>query len=431
MPPRHRAVGRQGEAFESEAVFGEAGHGGIAIPNVVAICKLRWKLIASTAAGGLLLAVAYILLATPLFTSTASILIDTRMNQTLQKQNIIDDSPVDTSGVDSQVNVIASDSIAQAVIHKLNLTSDPEFIGPPSALGAMIMFQVRTWISQIATRLGRSNDPVVDPATLLEQQALDVFSKRLTVKREELSFLIDISFASESPTKAARIVNAVVDAYRTADLDAKILSTKSANQWLQQRLLDLKTQATDADNKLQLYKATNNIVETGRGLLDQQALSDLNTQIVAARTAVAEAKARLDRIKQINGNDVPDATVADALNNQVITRLRAQYLDLSSRHAELGRTVGLKHIATLKVLDQMNQLKLSILSEEQRISDAYTSDYVIANARLASLSASMQQLVGQSEMTNQAQVKARELESSADASRNIYNSFLQKFQETE
>ena len=402
----------------------------IAMPNVLAICKRRWRLIGVCCGVWLVVAGGYILLATPLFTSTASILIDTRMNQTLQSQNIVTDTPVDTSGVDSQANVLSSDSIAVDVINRFDLTHDPEFVGPPAALGAAILYQVAQWASALSAEVGLKT-PDADPGTLLLREAITTFDKRLEVKREQLSYVIDVSYQSESATKAAQIVNAVLDAYMAADLSAKIRSTTSANQWLQDRLLELKSKATDADHALQDYKAANNILETGRGLLDQQTLSDLGTQMITARAATAEAKARLDRLKDIIGRGIPDATVTDALNNNVITRLRAQYLDTAARKNDLVRTIGETHIAVQKLQHQMDDLAKSILGEEQRIADAYASDYEIALARQQSLSASMAQGVDQSTATNQAQVKARDLESSADAYRNIYNSFLQKFQETQ
>jgi polysaccharide biosynthesis transport protein len=76
-------------------------------------------------------------------------------------------------------------------------------------------------------------------------------------------------------------------------------------------------------------------------------------------------------------------------------------------------------------------LRKSIRTEEQRIADAYArSDYEIAKARERSLADSMFQLVREAGTSSQAQVTMRDLESSADTYRNLYNSFLQKFQET-
>lgn len=416
---------------EDDNPFGGAAGPAIAIPNVLAIAQRNWRLIALCGLGFLALAVAYVLLATPLYTSTASLLIDTRMNQTLQKQNIIEDTPVDTSMVDSQVNVLQSDSVGSEVVRKLNLTQDPEFVGPPSGGSALLIYNTVGFIKGTLAKLGLKSTPVVDASALLERTALDSFEQHLVVKREELSFVIDVSFTSNSPEKAAKIANAVTYAYMAADLAAKVQSTHSANLWLQNRLIELKAQATDADHQLQRYKAANNIVETGRGLLDQQSLTDLNSQMITAKAATAEAKARLDRMQEVNTDGIPDATVTDALNSPIITRLRAQYLDTLAKRSDLIRTLGPNHIAVRKLQDQMDNLKKSILGEERRIADAYQSDYRIAQARQDSLTTSMSQMVGQSEATNQAQVKARDLESSADTYRNIYNSFLQKFQETE
>jgi polysaccharide biosynthesis transport protein len=75
--------------------------------------------------------------------------------------------------------------------------------------------------------------------------------------------------------------------------EAKLKSTKTVSQWLQDRLLELKVQAIDADRALQNYKIANNLIGTGKRLLSSQQLSDLSTQLTNARIAVAEAKARL------------------------------------------------------------------------------------------------------------------------------------------
>jgi polysaccharide biosynthesis transport protein len=400
------------------------------IPELVRALRRRWQFLVLGCVSGLLLAICYIVLATPLYTSTARILIDTTMNQNLQTQKLVEDKPLDTSLIDSQVQILSSESVVIPVIKSLNLAQDREFVGPPDALGARILWQLGKLIDGAKQLLGLKDSSTVDADTVLERTAVEAFLKRLTAKREDLSYVIDVAFASEDPNKAAKIASAVADTYIAVNLEAKSKSTKLASQWLQERLRALKVQATDADRELQKYKTANNIVDTGRGLLSHEQLSDLNTQLINARTATAEAKARLDRIREIINDGVPDATVTDALNNTVIARLRAQYLDLAARAADLASRVGNQHSTVVKIHQQMDELRKSIRNEEQRIADAYASDYEIAKAREVSLANSVSQLVGEAGTTNQAQVVMRDLESSADSYRNLYNSFLQKFQET-
>lgn len=424
------AKSRDDPFMQLENPFGSSEAPPLRLPDVLGIMHRRWRWLIIGCIFGLTLSLSYILLATPLYTSTASILIDTRMNQNLQTQKIVEDTPVDTSLVDSQVQVLSSESIILPVIKSMNLTHDSEFVGPPDALGQQILWWLKGLITTLKQSLGLKDDTVVDANALLERTAVETFLKLLSPKREELTYVIDIAFKSEDPIKAARIANAVADTYVAASLEAKYTSTKIASDWLKDRLIELKVQTTDADRTLQNYKTANNIVETGRGLLDQQQISDLTSQLISARTATAEAKARLDRIQQISADGIPDATVTDALNNSVITRLRAQYLDAAARAADLTSRVGKAHQAVAMVTDQMDELRKSIRNEERRIADAYSSDYEIAKAREKSLTDSMSELVGEAGTSSQAQVTMRDLESSADTYRNLYNSFLQKFQET-
>jgi polysaccharide biosynthesis transport protein len=417
-------------SLQSESPFASSEGPATGIPDILETLRRRWRFLIVGCLIGLTLALAYIALATRLYTSTASILSDTRMNQNLQTQKIVETTPIDSSIVNSQVKIFSSESIILPVIKSMNLAHDSEFVGPPHALGAQILWQITKLINRVTQSLGLKDDRTIDAEAFLERTAVETFLNRLTTRREETSYVIDVNFASEDPNKAARIANAVADAYIAADLAARTQSTKMASQWLQDRLIELKVQATDADRVLQNYKSTNNIVDTGRGLLNQQQLSDLNTQLISARTEIAEAKARLGRIRQIGSDGIPDATVTDALNNSVITRLRAQYLDLAARAADLASRLGQGHITVVRLHEQMDELRKSIRNEEQRIADAYASDYEIAKAREKSLTDSMYQLVGEAGASSQAQVMMRDLESSADTYRNLYNHFLQKFEET-
>ena len=52
---------------------------------------------------------------------------------------------------------------------------------------------------------GLNDKSTVDTDTLLERAAAETFLKRLTPKREDVTYVIHIGFASEDPNKAARI----------------------------------------------------------------------------------------------------------------------------------------------------------------------------------------------------------------------------------
>jgi succinoglycan biosynthesis transport protein ExoP len=386
------------------------------VPTVLAMLRRQWPTAAAITGLCVLLAIGYLLGATPKYTATSRIMIDTRKNQLLQNQQVLGDQTIDSGVIDSQVEILKSESIALAVIRDQKLTEDPEFAGGPG-----IVEQLSALIS------GSTPEPSEEERTA---GALKRFMNATTAKRIGLTYVIQIDFTSISAEKSARIAGGIVDAYMVGELEAKYQATKRASKWLQERIAELREQASNQEKAVQSFKAKNNIVDTGRGLMSEQQLSDVGTQLVTARAATAEAKARQDRITEIlNSNDIPDATVSDALRNDVITRLRAQYLDLSARESDWAARFGVNHSATVNLRNQMREIRRSILSEISRIADAYKSDYQIALAREQSLQRSLDNMISENGASGEARVKLRDLESSAQTSRNLYDNFLQKFME--
>ena len=91
----------------------------------------------------------------------------------------------------------------------------------------------------------------------------------------------------------------MADGFIADQLDAKYQAIRKATAWLQDRLNELRGQASAAERAVVDYKTKNNIVDTGGHLMNEQQLAELNTTLVKARADVAEAQARLNRISQI------------------------------------------------------------------------------------------------------------------------------------
>jgi polysaccharide biosynthesis transport protein len=199
---------------------------------------------------------------------------------------------------------------------------------------------------------------------------------------------------------------------------------------LQERISELRTQATAAERAALDFKGKNNIVDTGGGrLIGDQELAEVNSQLILARAATAEAKARLDRINAVMQQDVADASVADALKSEVIIKLRGEFLGFAQREAIWAKMYGENHLAAINLRTQMQELRHSIKDEMGKIAESYKSEYEIALTRQNSLEASLANVVSQSQTTGQAQIQLRELESNAETSRALYDNFLQRYME--
>jgi succinoglycan biosynthesis transport protein ExoP len=360
----------------------------------------------------------YLITATPKFTATSRMVIDTRKVQLFQQQSSFGDIAIDPATTETQVEILKSENISLAVIKELHLTDDSEFVGS----GGGFVGSIFRFFSNIFS----SSDDVQSEFDLT-RRALQHLERERDVRRVGLTYVMDINFTSVSPDKAARIANAIADAYIVDQLEAKYQATKRASIWLQDRIKELRTQATAAQMAVVAFKEKNNIVDTGGRLMTDQQLAEVNSQLIMARAATAEAKARFERINDVMKQEIPDASVADALKNETIIKLRGQYVDIAARASEWAGRYGPNHLAVIRLRSQMKEIGRNITDELSRIQQAYKSDYDIAQTREQSIKSSLASVISESQLSSQAQVQSRELESNAQTYQAMYDNFLQAY----
>ena len=214
----------------------------------------------------------------PIYTARTEIIIDPKMPQLLREQTSGVSLSLDNSQVESQIAVLRSEKIAEAVVSNLKLMDDREF--QPSK-GGLFRFLMRF--------IGWPY-PVNSGATDLERKraAIGVFEEGLDVSRVGLSYAIEILYSSNDPDKAARIANAVTDAYVRDQLDSKSQTSRQGSEWLEQRIDQLRQQMNAAAEQVQRYKATHDYRIARRALPDGAA-----AQVSSPATAGAESSSPL------------------------------------------------------------------------------------------------------------------------------------------
>jgi succinoglycan biosynthesis transport protein ExoP len=75
----------------------------------------------------------------------------------------------------------------------------------------------------------------------VQQQSFPITEARLVG-----SYVMEINFQSVNPEKAAKIANAIAEAYIDDELNSKYEETRRASIWLQDRLKELRSQAASS-----------------------------------------------------------------------------------------------------------------------------------------------------------------------------------------
>src|SRR5262249_4019399 len=208
-----------------------------------------------------------------------------------------------------------------------------------------------------------------EPKTEAERfsAATAALSGGLEVKRVGQSYMMRIDFGSQNSEQAAKIANAMIDAYIFDQLNAKYQANRRAGDWLQERLQTLREQAAAAERSVIEFKAKNNIVTAAGTLMNDKRLAEMSSQLATARANTTDLQIRLERIetvRQAYQQDKPgpatDETVSEAMSNSIISKLRDRYLDLVNREADWSARYGKNHTAVVNLRNQTRDMRRSI-----------------------------------------------------------------------
>jgi succinoglycan biosynthesis transport protein ExoP len=387
----------------------------------------QWRLIALMTALAIIVGVAYLAVTPARFTAQADMVIDTKRVTWTQSELATENRNVEDAAVDSEIETTKSERVALLVIHRLHLEDDPEFAGAGRGLKRRILALLHL---VPAVDVEPSNEQV-------QRRVLASVKDNLRVTRLGRSYIEQIAFTSLDPDKAAKIANAFADAYIEDQLQAKFEATRRASAWLEQRIGELRQQASDAYKEVQDFKSNNGIIIGVDGKLASEVeLDQLGIALAKARADTSQARAKLDRISRVleqrpdsnkESFDIPDPIVTDALNNPVITKLRQQFLDDQSRESEWSARYGADHQAARNLRAEMAALQRAIWDEISRIAESYKSELQITKSQEDSIDKRMIDVFQKSATTRQSQVRLRELETAANTYRNIYETFLSRF----
>jgi succinoglycan biosynthesis transport protein ExoP len=400
--------------------------GGLSLLQIRDFVTRQWRLVALVTALAVIVGIAYLALTPRKYTAQADMIIDTKRVSFSQSELATENRIVEDASVESEIETTKSEKVAGVVAKRLQLATDPEFVGSGESLKQRIFSLI--W----------STAPAAEPSSEeILRGVTGQLRANLRVTRLGRSYIEQIAYTSLDPNKAARIANAFADAYIEDQLEAKFEATRRASIWLEQRIGELRKQASDAFKEVQDFKSQHGIIIGVDGKLASDVeLDQLGMALAKARAETSQAKAKLDRIQHVlalrpdpskESLNIPDPIVTDALSNPVITKLRQQFLDNQNKESEWSARYGTDHQAARNLRAEMAALQRAIWDEISRIAESYKSEVQIAKAQEDSIERRMNEVFQQSGSLRQSQVRLRELETASNTYRSIYETFLSRF----
>lgn len=392
--------------------------------------RQRYVLCGGVALGLLLAAAGYVTRPWS-YTSQAVLILDSRRIQGLPAQSVVTPLPQDSPVLRTELDLINSRTMAGKVIDTLE------------SRGIAIHTKERgtTWLSKLreahlfgssgaaAAVAGKSGQK--ESAVPSRRTKIDHLLSNLSVTNDGRSYSIYIAYESRDPVYAAEVANAFAQSYLHYQTDVQRDATRKVTDWLGSKLANLKKQLQAAERAEEDFRQKNGLGNfTGPGpSLQEQRVTALNTDLVAADSALAAAQARLDTARAlVKKENVP--ALAEVLGSTTIQALRTRQADIERQLGDLkasGATMN-NQIPSLEAQDA--DLRKQISSEIGRIVQSLQTEAEVAQLKRDRVKAELDEQQKRLAKLNEASIGLSQLEREVTADRTVYETYLTRYKQT-
>lgn len=339
-------------------------------------------------------ALAFLMLRTPVYSATALIILNLRQERVLGNEDVMGQLPRDSAAIESEIEFLRSPALMSELAQALGLTTG----GDPDAPGA-------------------------------DNAAAGNLGGAISVRRRGMTYVIEITAHSTSPERAQLIANTYADVYIAHQVDARIDTAQRANSWLSRRLAELREDVQAKESAAETFRVQSGLMSAQGSTLQEQQITNVQTQVLQAQADLAEREARYRQLQELRASGAPLESIGNAMNSDVIRSLRDRESEITRRQADLESRYHDTHPAVQAVRVEREDISAQIQREINRISVNLGNEVSVARARLETLQNSLRSAAGEMSDNSSASVRLRELEREAAASRAVYESYLQRYQE--
>ena len=420
--PNASVVGVSGSTLAGEAL--RASHqqpgtktGFLGIADSLRIIRRRRWLIMLVVAAGMLLTLFFLTRTTPVYSSTATVLVPSQNPAALTPAGapmMLAPTASEETAIQSRVELLQSRSLARQTADSLKLINDPEFA--PSANGPNLVGRLFAYLQPSVTTVLTPSERVTVDARAREEAVTDNLVGHLNIARNGRSNVISITATSSEPMKAARIANRVVSLYIRNQFDA-------ANRTRMQQISGLQNSASAARGFLQKADSAAASFRQEHGLLSSRPEDNGNIQTMQLANLLAAAQAdTASETLKASPEQLPDGAIL--ATSPLLIDLRSQEATLVRRLAELTSFYGPGYSDVGKATAELTALRARIAQETARLSADLQAQAAASQARSSVISSQIAGLRARSLSQGEAAVPLRTLERNADAVNTVYTLLL-------
>ena len=328
-----------------------------------------------------------------IYSATALLMVDPRMDKSAQTPGIVANSSPDANTLDSLVLIAKSDAFLGAIVDSVGLIRDDYFL------------------EKGATE------------AIMRAAVIEKLRNRLTVARRGATYLIEATATTPSPEVSARIANAAAQKIIDDQGDIRSGTSEKTTQNIESRLSELRDRVAREEKAAADLKAALNVTDAGQGsTLLERRVFELNQQLVLANARKGEAKARLEQLRKAGASS--GNNLSPSVQSPVLNALRADYARLTRQSADQATVLGDRHPEVASLRAQLADVRRQIGAELARMIDTARTETLEAEQRETLLGRQLKDTQNESGTLGAQLVKLGELDRAAKADRVVYEELL-------
>jgi len=364
---------------------------------------------------GLLAGLLITLPQTPVFLARATLEIQD-LNQDFM--NLRQVSPVTEGGsgytalsdIQTQIKILKSESLAEAVIARLNLKNPADLKPQPT--------RIQSW----RRALNLPEPQPVDAHQVLLHAAAD----SVNVKAAGQTRIIELSAESTDPALAAAYANTLANEYIDQNMQARWQMTQRTGAWLSRQLDDMRIRLERSEDALQAYARQSGLMFTSeKENVSELKLRQLQEALSAAQADRVTKQSRYEMVVQASADTLPGV-----LDDASLRDLQMRLTDLRRQEAELTAIYKPDYSKVRRIHAQVVTLENALTRERKSTVQRVSNDYAEARTHeklLADDYANQARLVThEAEKSIQYNILKREV----DSNRQLYEAMLQRVKES-
>ena len=390
------------------------------------IKRAKWSIIAVTLVcliiGGLIASSAV-----PIYRASAKILADPQQPNANRNEQYIASALVFLY-YETQYEILNSRNIAETVVEKLGLVEKykqdqkENKSKPVSGLSSTIK-EFKTELSALFSK--EENTAKVAPTDAeLKIMLASGIQAGIEVSGGKQSQIINISYTSPDPEEAAKIINAISDAYIQFGLESRLGEVKNTESWLGEQYGLLKEKLQDSETKLSTYRSKQGLVDTDQQQrIGNTQLQSLNNELIRAQTKLSAAEEQYFAVKDVKKDSKDFYSLGPVLQNKTASDMVKENARASQKVSELTDRYGEKHPSMISARSELKSTQDNLAREVDKIVDNIQKNYKLAQFQVTNINKLISKTRSDIQSLQTENFSLVSLEREVENNRRIYENF--------